>query len=97
MILLSKKENDSTPKGGKVPIPLSKEQEIRCKSASNVTDKEHLRLHVKYDVQLKGLTAQEELLSEPAEVQPEYSRYLWDRPIPKPQFKWAYGPQMPSK
>jgi len=92
MILLTKEEYDSTLKGGEVPIFLSKEQEIGHESASDVTDGECLHPHVKYDVQLKGLTAQEEPSSEPAEVQPEYSRYLWDSPISKPQFEWAYDP-----
>ena len=75
-ILLSKEEYDSTLKEGEVHIPLSKTRDIRHKSASNVTDGECLCLHVKNDMQLKRLTAQKELLNDPAEIQPEYSRYL---------------------
>jgi len=94
VILLSKEEYDNTLKGGELPKPLSKEQRIGRKKASENSDGEHLRPHEKPDVRLKGLMVQKEL---PIDTQPENCRHLWDRPVSKPQFEWVYDPRMPRE
>jgi len=93
-ILLSKEEYDSTLEEGEAPSPPSKKQKIRCKRASKDLNGECLCPHEEPDAQLKGLMVQKEPSKEPVEVQPEYCRHLWDRPVPKPQFEWVYDPQM---
>ena len=94
VILLSKEEYDNTLKGGELPKPLSKEQRIGRKKASEDSDGERLHPHEKPDVRLKGLTVQKE---PPIDTQPENCRHLWDRPVPKPQFEWVYDPRMPHE
>ena len=96
-ILLDEKEYGSTLKGGEgTTLP---------KLASE-SDGERLRQYVEPDVRIKHLNSRRERRQEAVKSQPlmddtvaqlDYPRKLWDRPVSKQPYEWAYDPRMPRE